>query len=256
MDMIAHNNDHEKDVFQIAPGTGATVDAAGRSGPRGERNLERLDGQVEPSRRPPRPVARQAQPRTATRYPTRRCTCRSAARSGRRTIRRSPLYNTDGQIFSDAGVPVVLFMENYDINRQGYHDTHDTMENIDLDYGAALSAIAIETVAKAGKHDRGREGRLSRPPLPPNRTGGSPASGFPVDGVISVRIDRNFHGPCSRLYSPVRRRMHWPALMVFTATSTAAACRLRSMLRRRPVASRPTPGRQASDNVEISKPSS
>ena len=30
---------------------------------------------------------------------------------------RSTLYNTDGQIFSDAGVPVVLFMENYDINR-------------------------------------------------------------------------------------------------------------------------------------------
>jgi hypothetical protein len=40
-------------------------------------------------------------------------------------------------------------MENYDINRQGYHDTHDTMENIDLDYGAALSAICIETVARA-----------------------------------------------------------------------------------------------------------
>ena len=50
---------------------------------------------------------------------------------------RSTLYNTDGQIFSDAGVPVVLFMENYDINRTGYHDTHDTMANIDLDYGAA-----------------------------------------------------------------------------------------------------------------------
>jgi hypothetical protein len=50
----------------------------------------------------------------------------------------STLYNTDGQIFSDAGIPVVLFMENYDINREGYHDTHDTMANIDLDYGAAL----------------------------------------------------------------------------------------------------------------------
>jgi hypothetical protein len=60
---------------------------------------------------------------------------------------RSTLYNTDGQIFSDIGVPVVLFMENYDINRHGYHDSHDTMENIDLDYGAALVAIAIETVA-------------------------------------------------------------------------------------------------------------
>ena len=62
---------------------------------------------------------------------------------------RSTLYNTDGQIFSDAGVPVVLFMENYDINRDGYHDTHDTMDNIDLDYGAAVAAIAIETVARA-----------------------------------------------------------------------------------------------------------
>ncbi len=64
---------------------------------------------------------------------------------------RSSLYNTDGQIFSDAGVPVVLFMENYDINRQGYHDTQDTMLNIDLDYGAALAAIAIETVARTAR---------------------------------------------------------------------------------------------------------
>src|SRR5207245_3709175 len=61
---------------------------------------------------------------------------------------RSTLYNTDGQLFSDVGVPVVLFMENYDIDRRGYHDSHDTMENIDLDYGAALVAIAIETVAR------------------------------------------------------------------------------------------------------------
>jgi hypothetical protein len=60
----------------------------------------------------------------------------------------SSLFNTDGQIFSDIGVPVVLFMENYDINRTGYHDTHDTMENIDLDYGSAVAAIAIEAVAR------------------------------------------------------------------------------------------------------------
>jgi len=32
---------------------------------------------------------------------------------------RSSLYDTDGQIFSDAGVPGVLFMENYDIDRSG-----------------------------------------------------------------------------------------------------------------------------------------
>jgi hypothetical protein len=62
---------------------------------------------------------------------------------------RSTLYNTDGQVFSDAGVPVVLFMEDYDINRAGYHDSHDTMANIDLDYGSALAAIVIESVARA-----------------------------------------------------------------------------------------------------------
>lgn len=56
-------------------------------------------------------------------------------------------YNTDGQVFSDLGVPVVLFMENYDISRTGYHDTLDTMANIDLDYCAAM--IAIESVADA-----------------------------------------------------------------------------------------------------------
>ena len=56
----------------------------------------------------------------------------------------SSIFNTDGQIFSDIGVPVVLFMENYDINRSGYHDTKDTLENIDLDYGSAFAAIAIE----------------------------------------------------------------------------------------------------------------
>ncbi|HEY1381814.1 MAG TPA: M28 family peptidase [Gemmataceae bacterium] len=147
-DMIAHNNDHDRDVFQIAPGTGRgsfrlaghanvatevwnesvpvwnkSPDRAGR--PRGRRSphggaipevapFVALDGQVRPVTDP-----------------------------------RSTLYNTDGQIFSDAGVPCVLFMENYDINRTGYHDTHDTMANIDLDYGAALAAITIESVARA-----------------------------------------------------------------------------------------------------------
>lgn len=40
-------------------------------------------------------------------------------------------------------------MENYDIDRTGYHDSEDTMAKIDLDYGAALAAIAIESVARA-----------------------------------------------------------------------------------------------------------
>jgi hypothetical protein len=61
----------------------------------------------------------------------------------------SSLFNTDGQIFSDARIPTVLFMENYDINREGYHDTKDNLTNIDLDYGSALTRIAIESVAQA-----------------------------------------------------------------------------------------------------------
>ena len=61
------------------------------------------------------------------------------------------LYNTDGQIFSDAGVPVVLFMENYDINRKGYHDTHDTLENIDLDYGSRRGRDR-DRIGRPGRH--------------------------------------------------------------------------------------------------------
>jgi hypothetical protein len=148
LDMVAHNNDHDRDIFQMAPGTSresmwlgyqahlanaiwnASVPAwnrrssrrgkkRGRRSPFGSRAPDtalhpHLHGEVRPPYDP-----------------------------------RSTLYNTDGQIFSDAGVPVVLFMENYDINRTGYHDSHDTMANIDLDYGSAVAAIAIEAVARA-----------------------------------------------------------------------------------------------------------
>jgi hypothetical protein len=44
-------------------------------------------------------------------------------------------------------------MENYDINRTGYHDTHDNMTNIDLDYGAAVVAIAIESVCRSATYE-------------------------------------------------------------------------------------------------------
>jgi hypothetical protein len=148
MDMIAHNNDREKDVFQIAPGAShdsmrlaevahEATETWNASTPAWNRRAERRgcsrgqrtkDGITVPDVALHLPLSGEVRPPY---------------------YRRSALYNTDGQIFSDAGVPVVLFMENYDINRKGYHDMHDTMENIDLDYGAALSAIAIETVARA-----------------------------------------------------------------------------------------------------------
>jgi len=148
LDMVAHNNDSNRDKFQISPGTGAEATwlayqahianeiwnacthvwnqlPSRRGRGRGKRSPNKkivpeialhpkLEGQVRLPRDP-----------------------------------RSTLYNTDAQIFSDAGIPVVLFMENYDINRKGYHDSHDTMANIDLDYGTAVVAIAIEAVARA-----------------------------------------------------------------------------------------------------------
>jgi hypothetical protein len=62
---------------------------------------------------------------------------------------RSTFYNTDGIVFSDAGIPAVLLMENYDRGRPGYHDTNDTLENIDLDYATGMARITIESVAQA-----------------------------------------------------------------------------------------------------------
>jgi hypothetical protein len=146
--MVAHNNDHDLDIFQMAPGTGpesfwlayqshlateiwnANVAAWNRRPSRRGKGRSRrsANGNNIPD------VARHPFLHGEVRLPY---------------DPRSTLYNTDGQIFSDAGVPVVLFMENYDITRKGYHDSYDTMENIDLDYGAAISAIAIESVARA-----------------------------------------------------------------------------------------------------------
>jgi hypothetical protein len=148
LDMVAHNNDREQDIFQIAPGTGKPslwlAYQAHMANRIWNESTEIWNKQLERKGRPRgrRSPHGAAVPEVALHLPL----------SGevRPTYDpRSALFNTDGQIFSDAGVPAVLFMENYDINRQGYHDTHDTMANIDLDYGAALTAIAIETVARA-----------------------------------------------------------------------------------------------------------
>jgi hypothetical protein len=148
LDMIAHNNSHDRDVFQIAPGTGpdslwlayqahVAAEAWNACVPVWNRRPERRNcgrGQRSPDRKTIPEIALHPELQGEVRLPY---------------DPRSTLYNTDGQIFSDAGIPVVLFMENYDINRSGYHDTHDTMENIDLDYGAAFAAITIEAVARA-----------------------------------------------------------------------------------------------------------
>lgn len=146
-DMIGHNRDDDRDTFQISPGVSrqslwlayqahlATA-AWNAHAPEWNRSPER------PGRgRSKRSADPQVIPAIAD-VPRLHGEVRVPGNP------HSSLYNTDGQIFSDAGLPVVLFMENYDINRTGYHDTHDTMENIDLDYGAAVASIVIETVAR------------------------------------------------------------------------------------------------------------
>jgi Zn-dependent M28 family amino/carboxypeptidase len=147
LDMIAHNNDRRKDIFQIAPGAdrqslwlsyqGYTASKMWEAGTALWNATARRRG-LRRGRRSPHGgamplMARHLAPRAEIRF---------------HDDPRSTLFNTDGQIFADAGIPTALFMENYDINREGYHDTQDTMANIDLDYGAAVAAIAIETVAR------------------------------------------------------------------------------------------------------------
>ena len=153
LDMIAHNNDRARDIFQIAPGTTAQslwlafqAHMATRAWATATATWNRQGRRqnLGPGRRSPHggtvpPIAQHLAPKGEVRL---------------HADPRSTLFNTDGQIFSDAGLPVVLFMENYDINREGYHDSHDTMANIDLDYGAAVAAIAIESVARAATQPR------------------------------------------------------------------------------------------------------
>jgi hypothetical protein len=157
MDMIAHNRDSDKDDFQISPGKGAGSLALARQAHEASRlwnaGAERWNRGA--GRRGKGRGKRTADGRTIPEivlHPRLRGEIRTPEDP------RSSLFNTDGQIFSDVGVPVILFMENYDINRKGYHDTRDTMANIDLDYGAAVAAIAIETAARLGTNEASRTG--------------------------------------------------------------------------------------------------
>ena len=147
MDMIAHNRDDAPDIFQISPGKGAAslklAYQAHLANQQWNMNTESWNKTAERLDK-----ARGKRSADGTTIPV---IALHPQLEGQVRLPENPystLYNTDAQIFSDCGIPVVLFMEDYDINRTGYHDTHDTMENIDLDYGAALSAIAIETVAR------------------------------------------------------------------------------------------------------------
>jgi hypothetical protein len=148
LDMIAHNVNQDRNVFQIAPGVSRESQWLAYQAHMANEtwNLLTAAWNKQPARRRAGPGKRSRD--ISTMPPI----ARFLPLYGE--VRphydpRSTLFNTDGQAFSDIGVPVVLFMENYDINRVGYHDTHDNMTLINLDYGAALAAITIESVARA-----------------------------------------------------------------------------------------------------------
>jgi len=152
LDMVAHNNDRDRDVFQICPGTSRESLWLAYQAHRANRTWNALAPiwNQRPGRqgkgRGKRSQDGHTVPEVAL-HPVLHGEIRPDYDP------RSTLYNTDGQIFSDSGVHVVLFMENYDINRKGYHDTKDTLDEINLDYGAAIAAIAIETVALAATEE-------------------------------------------------------------------------------------------------------
>jgi hypothetical protein len=145
-DMIAHNNDRGRDIFQIAPGEGPASAWLALQAHHANRLWNERARQRNRTERRGRGRSQRSDDPAQVPAPARCPSLRGEVRPP--WDPRSTLYNTDGQIFADAGFPVVLFMENYDINRSGYHDTRDTMGNIDLDYGSALAAIVIETVAR------------------------------------------------------------------------------------------------------------
>lgn len=147
MDMIGHNRDNDQDIFQISPGN--SPESLFLAYQAHLANMIWNDCTHIWNKEADRLNLQKGQRiRDSEEFPE---IAKHLALKGEVRTHYNPhssLFNTDAQIFSDTGVPVVLFMENYDINRTGYHDTHDTLENIDLDYGAALAAIAIETVAR------------------------------------------------------------------------------------------------------------
>ncbi len=67
---------------------------------------------------------------------------------------KSYLYNTDGLVFSDAGLPVILINEHVNglenIDRKGYHQSTDRIDLVDPAFASAIAKVAIETVARLG----------------------------------------------------------------------------------------------------------
>jgi hypothetical protein len=146
LDMVAHNSNKGRDIFQISPGDSReSLWLAYQAHVANRLWNESVEGWN--SHRPD--AGRGRRRRHGRQVPEISLHPRLSGEVRPTYDPHSTLYNTDGQSYSDAGVPAVLFMENYDIDRDGYHDSKDTLANINLDYGAALAAIAVEAVARA-----------------------------------------------------------------------------------------------------------
>jgi hypothetical protein len=148
MDMIGHSRDNAHNIFQISPGKSeASLRLAYEAHLANEVwNVQATEWNQHPTRQGLGSSVRSKDPKKIpdiARHPQLDGEVRTFDNP------QSSVFNTDVQIFSDIGAPCILMMEDYDISRTGYHDTHDTVENIDLDYAAALSAICLETIARA-----------------------------------------------------------------------------------------------------------
>ncbi len=67
---------------------------------------------------------------------------------------QSYLYNTDGLIFDEAGYPVVFFnevMNRFVYEREGYHDTKDTVQFVNFNYAFEISRL-VSLTAEALAH--------------------------------------------------------------------------------------------------------
>lgn len=147
MDMIGHCLDRARNIFQISPGRSeASLQLAYEAHLANEVwNAKTMEWNRQPGRTGLGHSLRSADPKkmpAIARHPQMDGEVRTFDNP------QSSVFNTDVQIFSDIGAPCILMMEDYDMQRTGYHDTKDTIENIDLDYASALSAICIETIAR------------------------------------------------------------------------------------------------------------
>lgn len=73
-----------------------------------------------------------------------------------RFSQNSYLYNTDGIIYENLGLPIVLFNERLSLaenfDRPHYHQSTDTIEHIDFAYAISIVKTAIETAARVSSN--------------------------------------------------------------------------------------------------------